>query len=144
MKNSYYFTVDVTSNKKSNPEDLESTINLLEADSKSSDLLEPILNNISLNFQNYISINIEDEEFPVNYSDQVEEICSLLEKFLPGGCTVDSRIEWGSDMDDFNLLWFRNKDSWEFSEVENDLRNYGESDWYEDGYSEYDTKDSYW
>ena len=93
MKNSYYFTVDVTSNKKSNPEDLESIINLLEADSKSSDLLEPILNNISLNFQNYISINIEDEEFPVNYSDQVEEICSLLEKFLPGGCTLDSRIE---------------------------------------------------
>jgi hypothetical protein len=144
MKNSYYFTVDIISNEKSSPEDLETIINLLETDSKSSDLLEPILNNISINFQNYIFINIEDEEFPVNYSDQIEEITNLLEKFLPGGCTIDSRIEWGSDMDDFNLLWFRNKDTWEFSEIENDLRNYGDSDWDEDGYSEDDSKESYW
>jgi hypothetical protein len=47
-------------------------------------------------------------------------------------------------MDDFNLLWFRNKDTWEFSEIENDLRNYGDSDWDEDGYSEDDSKESYW
>ena len=133
MKNSYYFTVDIISNEKSSPENLETIINLLETDSRSSDLLEPILNNISINFQNYIFINIEDEEFPVNYSDQIEEIFNLLEKFLPGGCTIDSRIEWGSD-----------KDNWEFSEVENDLRNYGDSDWDEDGYSEDDSKESYW
>lgn len=145
MKNSFYFTVDITSNRKSNPESLESIINLLETNSVSNDLLEPILNSISLNFQNYIFINIEDEEFPVNYSDQIEEIANLLEKFLPGGCTIDSRIEWGSDMEDFNLLWFKNKDGWEFSEIENDLRNYGDSDWDEDGgYEEDDSRESYW
>jgi hypothetical protein len=142
MKSSYYLTVDATSNKKGSDESLDQIIDSLDKNSKSSDILEPILNTISLNFQNYVYIGIEEEEFPVNYSDQIEEICDLLDEFLPGGCTIDSRIEWGSDADDYNLLWFKTKDGWEFSEIENDMKNYGEKDW--DDEDDEDERASYW
>jgi len=143
MKNSYYLTVDVTSNKKVNEGQLDQIIESIETESRDSDLIGTILDNITLNFQSYIFISIEDEEFLANYSDQIEEICDLLERFIPGGCTVDSRIEWGSDIEEYNLLWFKNKDSWEFSEIENELKRFGSEDWNED-YDDQEDRDSYW
>jgi len=144
MKNTYYFSVDIISNNKATQEDLDHILSSVELSCKAGDILGCILENMSLNFQSYVVINIESEEFQNNLSDQIDEIIGSLEDELPGGCTTDSRIEWGSDMEEYNLLWFKNKDAWEFSQIENELKRFGGEDWEEDYEEEQDDRDSYW
>jgi hypothetical protein len=144
MKNTYYFSVDIISNNKATQEDLDRILSSVELSCKAGDILGCILENMSLNFQSYVVINIESQEFQNNLSDQIDEIIGSLEEELPGGCTTDSRIEWGSDMEEYNLLWFKNKDSWEFSQIENELKRFGGADWEEDYEEDQDDRDSYW
>ena len=123
---------------------LETLLSSIELSCKAGDILGLILENISLNFQSFVVINFESEEFQNNLSDQIDEIVESLEKELPGGCTTDSRIEWDSDIEDYNLIWFKNKDSWDFSQIENDLKTYGGEEWQDDYEDESDDRESYW
>jgi hypothetical protein len=143
MKNTYYLSIDVVSNKKTTSEEIDAILNSIELLCEASDVLGCILENISLNFQDYAVISIESQEFQNDLSDRIDQIINFIESEFPGGCTIDSRIEWGSDADDYSTLWFRGKESWEVSQIENELKIYGDSEWEDDEDLE-DERETYW
>jgi hypothetical protein len=143
MEKSNYLNVDIVSNRKTTEEELEKIISEIESSVHYPEVMEVFLNHISLNFQNYVCVLIEDHSFDNDYSDQLDELLSSVETYFPGGCTIDSRVEWTPDIDDYNYLWFKEKDGWVMTEVENENKNFGSADWSDDDYTE-DSEDSYW
>jgi len=145
MRNSNYLNVDIVSNRKTDEEGLERIISDIESFVKYPDVMEIFVSNISLNFQNYVCILIEDFEFDNDYSDQLDDLLCAVEKFLPGGSTVDSRVEWTPDIDDHNYIWFKTEDDWVYTEAENENKNFGSADWADDDYTDGEGDvDSYW
>jgi hypothetical protein len=145
MEKLNYLNVDIVSNKKTSEEGLEKIIAEMESSVSYPDVMEVFLSNISLNFQDYVCILIEDHSFDNDYSDQLDELLSVVEKCLPGGCTIDSRVEWTPDLDDYNYLWFKEKDGWCMTEIENENKNFGSADWSDDDYTDNEGEvDSYW
>ena len=145
MRNSNYLNVDIVSNRKTDEEGLERIISDIESFVKYPDVMEIFVSNISLNFQNYVCILIEDFEFDNDYSDQLDDLLCAVEKFLPGGSTVDSRVEWTPDIDDHHYIWFKTEDDWVYTEAENENKNFGSADWADDDYTDGEGDvDSYW
>lgn len=145
MRNSNYLNVDIVSNRKTDEDGLERIISDIESFVKYSDVMEIFMSNISLNFQNYVCILIEDFEFDNDYSDQLDDLLCAVEKFLPGGSTVDSRVEWTPDIDDHNYIWFKTEEDWVYTEAENENKNFGSADWADDDYTDGEGDvDSYW
>jgi hypothetical protein len=145
MGNSNYLNVDIVSNQKTSEEELEKIISGIESSVKYPDVMEAFISNISLNFQNYVCILIEDLEFDNDYSDQLDDLLCAVENFIPGGSTVDSRVEWTPEMDDHNYIWFKTEEAWTFTESENENKNFGSADWSDDDYADSEGDvDSYW
>ena len=83
MEKLNYLNVDIVSNKKTSEEGLEKIIAEMESSVSYPDVMEVFLSNISLNFQDYVCILIEDHSFENDYSDQLDDLLSVVEKCLP-------------------------------------------------------------
>jgi hypothetical protein len=144
MKSNYFLTIDLTSSRKflnDQIDDIKSNLELNEEFLKFSTLFSSAL---SVNFNGFIEIYIEDEAFDNDILNEVEELIGNVDSFIPGGWVSDSKIEWVSEIPDQTYIWFKDGDKWSSVMKEHDRGFIGEDEeWDEDSEDSYSPYDDY-
>ena len=144
MKNNYFLTIDLTSSRKflkDQIEDIKSSLELNEEFLKFSTMFSESLD---LNFNGFVEIYIEDQEFDNDILSEVEDLVENIDSFIPGGWVSDSKIEWVSEIPGQTYIWFKDGDVWSSIVKEHDRGFIGEEEeWDDDSNDAYSSYDDY-
>lgn len=143
MKRSFYISTDIISGSKVKSGGLEKIIQEIESCCKNTDLLEKIIDFLEINFQGFVTLNVEEVGMDNDFSDQIEDIIELLDEHFPGGCSSDSKIEWYSDYHPTIDTWYNDGAKWNFSQSENSQSSFRMPDWDSD-FDDIDSEDGYY
>lgn len=143
MKKSFYISTDIISGSKAKSGGLEKIIQDIESGCKNTDLLEKIIDFLEINFQGFVTLNVEEISIENDFSDQIGDIIDILDEQFPGGCSGDSKIEWYSDYHPTIDTWYKDGSKWRFSQSENQQSSFRMPDWDSD-FDDIDSEDGYY
>jgi hypothetical protein len=112
MKSNYFLSVDLTSNKKFNKTTISEVKSELELNEDLLDLCILFSHNMDLNFGGYIELYIEDKEFDIDISSDIEDLILKIDSFVMGGWANDSKVEWMPESSDVIYIWFKDDGKW--------------------------------
>lgn len=129
MKKSFYFSADLISGKKIKNREIEEMVQGIESECKNTDLLVNVIDYLDVNFQGFVTLNIDEISIENDLSDQIIGLIEVIEKQFPGGCAQDSKIEWYSDYHPTIDMWYKDGNKWEFTQTENEESSFRMPDW---------------
>ncbi len=143
MKRSFYISTDIISGSRVKSGGLEKIIQNIESECKNTDLLEKVIDFLEINFQGFVTLNVEEVAMDNDFSDQIEDIIQVLDSQLPGGCSDDSKLEWYSDYHPSIDTWYKDASKWIFSQSDNEQSSFRMPDWDSD-FDDIDSEDGYY
>jgi len=107
----YTLNIELISNKKFSEEELEMIKKDISMNEDYIEFYDILLNFITLNYNKYIEISIEDLEIEYDISSYALEMIKSLDKTIKNGLSNDSKFEY-TDNESMITIIYKNNNNW--------------------------------
>ena len=150
----YLFNAELISNRKFTPSQIEKIKNEIDTNEDFPRFYPIFLELLEIGFGGILEIYVEDLNFEIDLTSEIEELVEKIDSLIPGGWSSESKIELVSSHPSFIRVWYKDKKEWKdsFSDSYREDTVFSEKKWksedpyenpYESSYDEYDSDDNW-